>query len=316
MTLSPSASIILKHATPYVKINHNIPFPVSRMTFEANAYQKIPRLLPQVNGETDSPVVPGLFFFDSEANLLCISDGGLKNLKEAYADSTLDIPAIGRRLGRWLATLHSVTKEVDIGDNLAGKTIYRHAYNRLAGTLEAPEWGVEDGKELGERANAEFGVLLATDDECVCHGDFFPANILVRDHEVNTTTTTKKEHFIDLTVVDWEMTRRGNGATDLAQFCAESFLLDRFHGGRGLMDAFLNAYVEAAGGKVDVMFAQRAAVHFGVHLGYWPTRVKWAEQEETREVVQLGAEILRKAMDGDVHWLKGDSMLRKLWGGE
>ena len=316
MTLSSSASIILKHATPYVKINHNIPFPVSRMTFEANAYKKIPQLLPQENGGTDPPVVPELFFFDSEANLLCISDGGLKNLKEAYADPTLDIPTIGRRLGRWLAALHSATKPVDIGDNVAGKTIYRHAYNRLAATLEAPEWGVKDGKELGERANAGFGALLATDDECVCHGDFFPANILVRDREVDKNTTTKREQSIDLTVVDWEMTRRGNGATDLAQFCAESFLLDRFHGGRGLMDAFLNAYIEAVGGNIGTMFAQRVAVHFGVHLGYWPTRVRWAEQQKTREVVLLGSEILRKAMDGDVRWLREESVLRRLWHGE
>ncbi|MCJ1360555.1 MAG: hypothetical protein MMC33_010563 [Icmadophila ericetorum] len=319
--LSPSASIILKHATSYVKVNPSIPFSVLRMTFEADAYRNIPQLLSQAKGETETPVVPTLFFFDAEANLLCISDGGSKDLKEAYADPEVDIPGIGKRLGRWLAALHSATKDVDIGDNVAGKTIYRHAYNRLAGTLESPEWGVEGGKELGKRANAEFGALLATDSECVCHGDFFPANILLRDQANKTAESTPTEgetnafnNPTDLTVVDWEMARRGNGATDLAQFCAESFLLDRFRGGRGLMDAFLNAYIDAVGSRVDARFAQRVAVHFGVHLGFWPTRVKWAEKGETAEVVRLGAATLERAMDGDEEWLRESSVLGRLLG--
>ena len=50
-----------------------------------------------------------------------------------------------------------------------------------------------------------------------------------------------------LSVVDWEITRRGIGATDVAQFAAEAYLLDRFCGGKGLLGAFVEAYVRAAG---------------------------------------------------------------------
>ena len=45
-----------------------------------------------------------------------------------------------------------------------------------------------------------------------------------------------------MAVVDWEMVRRGCGATDVGQFAAESWLLERFHGGRGLLGAFLGGY--------------------------------------------------------------------------
>jgi hypothetical protein len=41
------------------------------------------------------------------------------------------------------------------------------------------------------------------------------------------------------------MTRRRTSATDVGQFTAEAFSLDRFCGGRGLLRAFLNAYAVA-----------------------------------------------------------------------
>lgn len=42
-----------------------------------------------------------------------------------------------------------------------------------------------------------------------------------------------------MAVVDWEMVRRGCGATDAGQFAAEAWLLERFHGEKGLLGAFL-----------------------------------------------------------------------------
>lgn len=53
-------------------------------------------------------------------------------------------------------------------------------------------------------------------------------------------------------VVDWELVRRGCGATDVGQFAAESWLLDRFRGGRGLLKAFLEGYQEEAA-NVDIV---------------------------------------------------------------
>ncbi|KAL8717872.1 MAG: hypothetical protein Q9181_008269, partial [Wetmoreana brouardii] len=122
-----------------------------------------------------------------------------------------------------------------------------------------------------------------------------------------------------LTVVDWEMCRRGCGATDVGQFAAETYLLDRFCGGRGLQHAFLQAYREkmlAFG--VDVAkkqdFVKRVAVHMGVHLAFWPASVKWAEQEETKAIIELGHELMRHADEENLNWLGKDllaDLLRK-----
>jgi len=144
---------------------------------------------------------------------------------------------------------------------------------------------------LAEKIDAEFGSLLATDDEVVCHGDFWPGNVLVGDDG-------------KLTVVDWEMVRRGNGATDVGQFAAEAFLLDRFRGARGLLPAFLNAYAEARGKEFEKEFVKRVVVHWAVHVTFWPTSVEWANEKETGKLVAIGVEALRAVEDGnwDVLW--------------
>lgn len=93
---------------------------------------------------------------------------GPRTLKEAYSDPKVDVQAYGRQLGAWLATLHSSTKAIDIGDNVTAKGIYRFAYNNLADTAQS--FGLDSA--IGERINEEYGSLLATDNDCVCHGRF------------------------------------------------------------------------------------------------------------------------------------------------
>lgn len=127
-------------------------------------------------------------------------------------------------------------------------TIYRYASANCSAAAE--KHGLDPS--LCGRINDEYGSKLNIDDDCVCHGDFWLGNVLVSDSS--------------LTVVDWEMARRGCGATDVGQFAAEAYLLDHFHGVRGLLAAFLKGY-RLAGDPEDTFF-QRAAIHMGVHLAF------------------------------------------------
>ena len=104
--------------------------------------------------------------------------------------------------------------------------MYRFGYRRLEGALK--EMGFDGA--LGAQINDKYGAMLLTDNECVCHGDCWSGNILVSEDQST------------LTIIDWEMTRRGCGATDVGQFAAEAYLLDVFKGSRGLMESFLQAY--------------------------------------------------------------------------
>jgi hypothetical protein len=274
---------ILKHAKPFVRGSPSLEIPVERMNFEARALRLLPEIL-----QLDEVTRPAHFIgFDEAACVLHMSDGGNSNLKEAYSDPDLDIPEVGLSIGKWLAQLHGSTADTDIGLNGAAKIFSRYSYNNLSGALE--EYGFNP--MLGEEINDQFGSLLQTDDRCVCHGDFWPGNILVRTDPMS------------LTVVDWEITRRGNGAVDLGQFSAEAWLLDRFRGGKGLLQAFLKGYVAEKGQGWSQMDARRAAIQFGTHIAFWTTRVVWGNRNETVECVRLGVEYLTRAKAKDWGWL-------------
>lgn len=75
-------------------------------------------------------------------------------------------------------------------------------------------------------------------------------------------------------------------------------------GGKGLLSAFLKEYRAAQGQNWDPDFTdrQRIVIHFGTHIGYWPTRVKWGNHEETLHVVQIGSETLKHGLEKDYAW--------------
>lgn len=283
-------SQIIKHAEPYVKSSNGaIPFPVDRMNFEHKAMEEVAKL---ITPEMSRVRVPKMIRYDEAFKVLMMSYAGKKHLKDAYGDPELDIPRLGRQLGEWLATLHQSTKETNIGEdgNPIGKTIYRWAYSHLAQVAEQYELDVEFSKHIDEK----YGSLLQTDDDCVCHGDFWPGNVLVGKNDV-------------MTVVDWEMCRRGCGATDVGQFSAEAYLLDKFCGGRGLRDAFLQGYYDKLStfGVVfakNLKFMRRMAVHMGVHLAFWPASVKWAGEEETKATIEFGHKLMRDGDKDELEW--------------
>ncbi|KAI4122536.1 MAG: hypothetical protein LQ338_005767 [Usnochroma carphineum] len=293
-------SQIIKHAEPYIAASYgNIPFPLERMDFEATALNEIGALMQQ----NAIVKVPRTLDYDREAKVLTMTDGGKTTLKDAYARTDLDMPAIGREMGLWLAALHHSTKRTGIGEggNPIGKSVYRWAYAHLAEVAE--RYGLDVG--FAEWIDEKYGALLAADDECVCQGDFWPGNVLLDEEK-------------SLTVVDWEMCRRGCGATDVGQFAAETYLLDRLRGGKGLQQAFLRGYREAVGkfGGRSLQhegYLKRVAVHMGVHLAYWPASVKWADEDETKAVIELGHELMRHGDAGDMEWL-ADHLLAGLFG--
>ena len=275
---------IIKHAEAYVKVNPSIPFSVDRLGFEARALITLASIVP------DQRLIrlPKLFRHDEESHVLVMTGSISRTLKDAYADPALDASTWGDRIGEWLARLHGSTSQMDIGDNKAAKRIYRHCYNNLARALG--QYGMDEA--LAARINDKYGSLLETDDECVCHGDFWPGNILFGEGKTDVAT-----------VVDWEMVRRGCGATDVGQFAAEAYLLDRFRGGRGLLPAFLHGYKNAA--RLNETFVTRAAVHFGTHVAFWSTVVPWTSEEETGELVRFGVEMLQTVEKQGYSGLKG-----------
>ncbi|KAL8708994.1 MAG: hypothetical protein Q9220_006203 [cf. Caloplaca sp. 1 TL-2023] len=293
-------STILKHAEPYVASSGgSIPFPLDRMDFEARAINAVRQIMP-----TASVVqVPEIVSYDQDAKVLIMSDGGDTTLKKAYSTRRdVDIVTIGRSLGEWLATLHQSTQETDIGEggNPTGKAIACWPYTHLEQV--AGQYGLD--VEFCKHISASYSPGIMKADDCVCHGDIWPGNVLL-------------DADSRLTVVDWEMCRRGRGDLDVGQFAAEAYLLDRFCGGKGLLQSFLQGYRSKRESFGDETVGNRdlarlMVVRMGVHLAYWPARVKWAEEEETKKIIELGHELMRRGNTADMDWLC-DSILQALF---
>lgn len=96
-------------------------------------------------------------------------------------------------------------------------------YEQLAATLETYSFD----PTLRNRIYQRYATSLLHDEVCICHGDLNPPNIIFREENLKCGKAT---------IIDWEMARIGNGATDVGQLAAEFYLLDRFRGGRGLED--------------------------------------------------------------------------------
>lgn len=293
LTAQDGTTSVVKHAEPYVKFNQDLSLPAERMDFEATAMIRIGALLADVKPELRvSP--PTVESYDSNEHLLMMSDGCGQNLKALYEQRTTDqVRGIGERLACWLAELHkrSAAESTSIGEggNKIARTIYRHSYQGLQQVLAKYGLGGTEGV-LGKEVDEKYGPVLQTDDVCVCHGDFWPGNIIVND-------TDSSQHVMDLTIVDWEICRRGVPATDVAQFVAEAYLLDRFSkSSHGLAKVFLETYISIYELADD--FWERFLVHWATHVIFWPTFIHWMDNDEHKQLAEFAVSLIPDSMLG------------------
>lgn len=327
---------IVKHAAPQLASNHAFELSQERMDFEAGM------LMNKVKDENEChcSTVGGFNIstvkkthahtthfqsYDQDIKLLCIEDGGNKNLKDAYKDLSLaEIQDIGTELGKWLAHLHGRTPlSYVLGDdegrnNPIGMAIAGYTYTLLNGTVEkycdAADAGTVSDKALvdwlkackdirkivekaSRRADQCVGNRISKTREFVCHGDFWPGNILLRSN------VSSKSHI--LTVVDWELTRIGNSATDIGQFAAESTILDLVNDNNhetGLCATFMRAYFKTSAvevGSKETLYGwmTQIAIHYAVHLVVWPCQsVHWAPPDAVAKLAVHGLSVLHSAL--------------------
>ncbi|KAL6708189.1 hypothetical protein ACN47E_003373 [Coniothyrium glycines] len=334
---TPSGSTcIYKHAAPYLHSDKNFAFDPIRMDYEARALT----LVSSLNLSSTPVHAVRILAYNAPAKLLCLSDGGPLALKAAYTSPALHIPDIGRGLAQWLAQLHTSTRSVSLAlespgstalvpqqsNNPIGVAIYRHAYTHLHTAFALYGYDAALARAVDER----YGGLLETDTECLCHGDFWPGNVLLAATLPEELSSEQSSHTLStthMTIVDWEMSRIGTSATDVAQFAAEAFLLDAFRTpSHGLLPAFLRAYVTARSGDemMGRKWVERWVVHFAVHVTYWPTRVVWISDTQgglgddegmrwgNKELVDCGVKLLGDVAAGNWDAVFENELLSKV----
>ncbi|KAI6135482.1 kinase-like domain-containing protein [Pisolithus croceorrhizus] len=273
--------------------------------------------------------VPILRLHDDKMHVIITDDAGIdtRTLKEVLINESLPtalLEEMGLALGRFLSHLHGSHERRDVdlslfANNEVGKTISAWAtYGRIISTLtgkdeiptlsnpllEIPGEKLAAFSKLVEMRSKEIRSSTAAD--AMTHGDFWPGNVVVR---LRRGVDGKIEALEKLYVLDWEVAKTGLPGLDLGQFCAELYLISRFHPRReesatAVMRSFLSAYRRSTN-KVDPTLAGVAVSHIGAHLVTWTPRISWGSREQTRKVVQEGVEMLSLGCAGSTSSLQG-----------
>lgn len=243
------STFVLKYTPPYVAMGGHTRTPLSseRQKFEAEA-SRLSHQLSIRSGEI-TVEVPTLRLHDEEMHVMITDDAGIdtRTLKEVLINESLPttlLEEMGVALGRFLGHLHGLHERRDVdlslfAKNEVGKTIsawvtYGRIVSTLTGNDEIPALSNPPLEIPGEKL-AAFSKLVETRSkevrsstaaDAVTHGDFWPGNVVVR---LRRGVDGKAEALEKLYVLDWEVAKTGLPGLDLGQFCAELYLISRFH---------------------------------------------------------------------------------------
>ncbi|KAK6337834.1 hypothetical protein TWF696_001313 [Orbilia brochopaga] len=212
---TPSTAI-LKHSTPYV-------FQIDGQTvvwdlwpFELYALRDVPN--------TEFVKTPKVYWVDESNRVMITEDAGPKSktLKNLLLGETIPGPAafakIGEELGKYLSKLHTWGHSTEALSKYENKDARVIASWRTCGRLEevlSKEYPnlSQDIKEKVKIYCDEEKSKALNGNTTVIMGDFWAGNVLV-----NLTEAGELE---SLYIVDWEMIRPADAATEISQMVAE-----------------------------------------------------------------------------------------------
>ncbi|KAH8423007.1 uncharacterized protein LDX57_000763 [Aspergillus melleus] len=276
---------------------------------------------------TDSTITvktPRLLAFDRPSYTQVMEDlpkaVDLKTLlTNPQISSRIDRPwatSLGAALGQWLGSFHAWIAEsaqTELVRTMEGNELMRDLkfsinYENLVGLVDKyPDLlggsrsvfeEVRDlaRSELGRKdgEGAAFGVI---------HGDFWSGNVLIPKNILDQQEQNPNTN-IPLFVIDWELAQCGARALDLGQMIAELYFVKHFRdvdAGPWIIEGFARSYPH-----LTEAMAYRAAIHVGVHFICWGTMLTdWGSEEQVREVVALGRDLIVKGWRREREWFEG-----------
>lgn len=296
-------TVIVKYTPPYVANFPSFALTDTRCDIEVAMLQaKIPAAIS--NGITiDTPTV-----FSSKHPIQVHEDLPKSTTLKEYLLQNDDLSEgqsnrIGKALGSWTRSFHNWAQEPartimlqPLHNEMQKMAELKLSinYGRLVESIKSSNLVLTD-EELDiltavARTNASISLL----DGHLIHGDFWTGNILVPQ-----ASPTSHEEDLLIYVIDWELSHFSSTAFDLGQMVAEMFELKHFknhNAGVWLIQGFMDGY-----GQLDLDLAFKTAVHVGVHLVVWGSRVPgWGTPEQVEALMTIGKDFV-------VHGGKKDS---------
>ncbi|KAJ5933560.1 hypothetical protein N7454_005889 [Penicillium verhagenii] len=322
---SSGDSIIIKHSKDYVASNPNFKIDITRCHFEEAILQALDGF--QSRGEKGPTVkTPRVLYFNKETNTQIIDDLPQSlNLKDLFLSDSLESTSefacreIGSSLGVWLQSFHKWGNKPEqaesrslITQNVAMKQLKFYInYAMLVDTIATFPDILEESRgtfeELRNFATEEMKKSDKDPEIGIIHGDFWTGNVLIPNSPLAELPATT------LFVIDWELCQVGPLALDLAQMIAELYELNLFKNldyGLWVVKGFMAGY-----GPLTDEKAFRTAIHVGVHLIVWGSRVQgWGTLKQVTEVVEMGKDIIVQGWNKNKKWFE-DSDLGCLFSG-
>ncbi|KAJ5818809.1 hypothetical protein N7474_004400 [Penicillium riverlandense] len=313
-------SIIIKHTTDYVASNRDFKLDAKRCHYENAILQALDGGLLSYSQESFTVKTPRVFHFDRETNTQIMEDLpnslDLKNFllsKLAQDVSESSARSLGCSLGSWLRSFHewgikkeqTETREL-LNQNGTMKDLKFYVnYSMLLDTMANFPDILEESRgvfeEVHKFAAAELKQEDNDDEYGLIHGDFWTGNVLIPNAPlVDQSKTT-------LFIIDWELSQIGSRALDLGQMIAELYetkLFKEVDCGMWVIQGFLEGY-----GPLSYKMAFRTAIHVGVHLVCWGSRVPgWGSQQQIEEVVKVGRDLIVQGWMENKAWFERDSL--------
>ncbi|KAJ5325274.1 hypothetical protein MYU51_020841 [Penicillium brevicompactum] len=317
---STGESIVIKHAKDYLASNKSFNLDITRCEHEIAILRALDSLSPHSKDDV-TVKTPRLLYSNQATHTQVLEDlpnsldlktfllsGDSGSLSESSA------LAIGRALGSWLRSLHvwaaekgQASSEQFLRENKPMQQLKFYAnYTLLVESVSSFPAILEESRGIFEQvrdlAAAELERRVHDDEYGVIHGDFWTGNVLVQRSSLDTA-----EGSTNLFVVDWELSQVGNRALDLGQMIAELYetkLFKHLDIGLQIIQGFTAGY-----GPISDEMAFRTAIHVGVHLICWGSRVPgWGSQEQVKEVVKVGRDIIVQAWAKEKTWFEEGSL--------
>lgn len=239
-------------------------------------------------------------------NGFIMSWAGETDLLSAYKDkkysSSLDMVAIGTRLGHWLACLHLAgIDDLDHWSSLHNEDVAKYGDREeyvIRTAMGKTEYSLEQIEGVLRTMRKPGRVQTLTP------WDFRPMNTLL-------TVKHGQEGAVipDLTIVDWEFCHYGEPSNDLRLWVAEAIVLEAKHGERGLLSSFLKAYKGNAAAIIDGDFVCKVAVAVGTFLLLFMPAKIWDCTEEDREPwTETAIQYVKAGAERNMAWLSQSSL--------
>ncbi|KAF7934315.1 uncharacterized protein EAE97_008675 [Botrytis byssoidea] len=307
--------VIIKHTEPHLFSNKNYKLTTTRTFYESQILKYLTAFPAQsVSYNNITISTPKLLHYDASTNTQVHThhpSPNCTNLKSyilkyhtAITPSTASV--IGYSLGNWLKKFHSwanspaqsEVREVMEGNHTMRTLKLAINYTNLVTMIDSFPNILGGSRIVFENVEKEMLAWINGGTEGtreLIHGDFWCGNVLLPDTLLYPSTPAA------IFITDHELSHLSTPIFDLAQMCAELYMLTFFKSipaGKELLIAFIKGY-----GLIEEDKRWRMLIYIGCHLICWGSRTAgWGSMEQVEACVELGRDLVVNGWERNREW--------------